>query len=110
MRLARATSRLSVGSAPRRFFTLLMLHFVPQGEQGFGDERRALFASGELVDRSPGGEGVLEPLHCANLSENPGAAVNLLRREYRPREVVIARLVGEGPVADLHHLRGGFAA
>src|SRR5256885_12753090 len=54
MRLARATSRLSVGSAPRRLFALLMLHFVPQGEQGFGDERRARFASGELVDRSPG--------------------------------------------------------
>src|SRR6266513_229954 len=109
MRLASATSRLSVGCAPRRL-ALLMLRLVPQGEQGFGDGRRAFLASGELVDRSPGGEGALEPLHCANLSENPGAAVNLLRREYRPRELVIARLVGEGAVAHLHRLRGGFAA
>src|SRR3989442_562442 len=72
MRLARATSRLSVGSAPRRLFALLMLRFVPQGEQGFGDERRALFASGELVDRSPGGKGALEPLHRADFPESPG--------------------------------------
>src|SRR5439155_1178587 len=75
MRLARATSRLSVGSAPRRLFALLMLRFVPQGEQGFGDERRALFASGELVDRSPGGKGALEPLHGTDFPENPCRAV-----------------------------------
>src|SRR5260370_32715422 len=56
MRLARATSSLSAGSAPRRRFALLMLHFVPQSEQGFGDDRGALFASGELVDRCPGGK------------------------------------------------------
>src|SRR5712691_3019283 len=110
MRLARATSRLSVGSAPRRLFTLLMPHFIAQGEQRFGDQRRALFASGELVDRSPGREGALEPLHCADFSENPGAPVDLLRRENRPREFVVARLVGEGPVADLHRFCRGFAA
>src|SRR5256885_2436037 len=110
MRLASATSRLSVGSAPRPLFALLMLRFVPQREQGFGDERRALFASGKLVDRSSGGRGALEPLHCADLSENSGAAVDLLRREHRPGELVIARLVGEGPVADLHSLRRCFAA
>src|SRR6266704_4253556 len=98
MRLARTTLRLSVGPAPRRLFALLMLHFVPQGEQGFGDERRALFASGEPVDRSSGGEGALEPLHRADFPENPGAAVDLLRRENRPGEFVVARLVGEGPV------------
>src|SRR6266699_2455693 len=66
MRLARATSRLSVGSAPRRLFALLMLRFVPQGEQRFGDDRRALFAPGKLV---------------------------------------VARLVREGPVADMNLLR-----
>src|SRR3989475_743477 len=110
MRLARATSRLSVGSALRRLFALLMLHFVPQGEQGFGDERRARFASGELVDRCPGGRGALEPLHRADFPENPGAPVDLLRRENRPREFVVARLVGEGPAADLHRFRRGFAA
>src|SRR6266852_192728 len=110
MRLARATSRLSVGPAPRRLFALLMLHFVPQGEQGFGDDRRALFASGELVDRGPGRKGALEPLHCADFSENPGAPVNLLSRENHPRELVVARLVREGPVADLHRFRRGFAA
>src|SRR5881628_1911848 len=110
MRLARATSRLSVGSAPRPLFALLMLHFVPQGEQGFGDGRRALFASGEVVDRSPGGKGALDPLHRADFSENPGAPVDLFRRENRPGEFVVARLVGEGPVADLHRLRRGFAA
>src|SRR6267142_5765533 len=110
MRLARATSRLSVGSALRRLLALFMLHFVPQGEQGFGGDRRALFASGELVDRSPGGKGALEPLHCADFSENPGAPVDLLRRENRPGELVVARLVREGPVADLHRFRRGFAA
>src|SRR2546427_7716471 len=110
MRLARATSRLSVGPAPRRLFALLMLHFVPQGEQGFGDDRRALFASGEPVDRSSGGERALEPLRRANFSENPGAPVDLLRRENRPREFVVARLVRKGPAADLHRLRRGFAA
>src|SRR5712692_2362316 len=110
MRLARATSRLSVGSAPRRLFALLMLHFVPQGEQRFGGDRRALFASGEPVDRRPGREGALEPLHRADFPENPGAPVDLLRRENRPRELVVARLVGKGPVADLHRLRRGFAA
>src|SRR5882762_1534217 len=110
MRLASATSRLSVGSAPRRLLALLMLHFVPQGEQGFGDERRVLFASGELVDRSPGGKGALEPLHRTDFSENPGAPVDLLRRENRPRELVVARLVREGAVADLHRLRRGCAA
>src|SRR5438552_3651478 len=109
MRLASATSRLSVGSA-RRLFALLMLRLVPQGEQGFGDERRALLASGELVDRSARGQGALEPLHCAHLPEYPGAAVDLLGREYRPGELVIAGLVGEGAVADLHRLRRGFAA
>src|SRR5213078_1084361 len=109
MRLASATSRLSVGCAPRRL-ALLMLRLVPQGEQGFGDERRALFASGELVDRSPGGEGALEPLHRADFPENPGAAVDLLRRENRPREFVVVRLVREGPAADLHRFRRGFAA
>src|SRR5881397_6198 len=72
MRLASATSRLSVVSAPRPLFALLMLHFVPQGEQRFGDDRRALFASGERVDRSPGREGALQPLYRADLSENPG--------------------------------------
>src|SRR5438093_329875 len=110
MRLASATSRLSVGSAPRRLFALLMLRFVPQGEQGFGDERRALFASGELVDRSPGGKGALEPLHGTDFPENPGVPVDLLRRENRPREFVVARLVRKGPAADLHRLRRGFAA
>src|SRR5436309_10507959 len=110
MRLARATSRLSVGSAPRPLFALLMLHFVPQGEQSFGDDRRALFASSEVVDRSPGVKGALEPLHRADFSENPGAPVDLFRRENRPGEFVVARLVGEGPVADLHRLRRGFAA
>src|SRR2546422_10448801 len=110
MRLARATSRLSVGSAPRRLFALLMLRFVPQGEQGFGDERRALFASGELVDRSPGGKGALEPLHGAAFPESPGAPVAALRRENRPRKIIVARLVREGPAADLHRLRRGFAA
>src|SRR6266849_1000373 len=110
MRLASATSRLSVGSAPRRPFALLMLHFVPQGEQRFGGDRRALFASGESVDRSPGRKGALEPLHRADFSENPGAPVDLLRRENRPRELVVARLVREGPVADLHRFRRGFAA
>src|SRR5204862_75427 len=74
MRLASATSRLSVPSAPRRLFALLMLRLVPQGEQGFGDERRALLASGQLVDRSARGQGALEPLHCAHLSEYPGVA------------------------------------
>src|ERR1700693_2731464 len=110
MRLASATSRLSVGSAPRRLFALLMLHFVPQGEQRFGDDRRALFAAGKLVDRGPGRRGALEPPHCADFSETPGAPVALLRRENRPREFVVARLVREGQVADLHHLRRGFAA
>src|SRR5260221_3920738 len=110
MRLASATSRLSVGSAPRRLFALLMLHLVPQGEQDFGDQRRVLLVSGELVDRSPGRKGALEPLHCTDFSENPGAAVNLLRREYRPGKLVIARLVREGAVAYLHRLRGCFAA
>src|SRR6266487_3499236 len=109
-RLASATSRLSVGSTPPRLFALLMLHFVPQGEQRFGDDRRALFASGERVDRSPGREGALEPLHRADFPENPGAPVDLLRRENRPRELVVARLVREGPVANLHRLRRGFAA
>src|SRR5882762_5458826 len=110
MRLASATSRLSVRSAPRRLLALLMLRFVPQGEHGFGDDRRVLFAPGELVDRSPGGKRALEPLHRADFSENPGAAVDLLRREDHPREFVVARLVGEGPVADLHRLRRGLAA
>src|SRR5213596_1526459 len=110
MRLASATSRLSVGSAPRPLFALVMLHFVPQGEQRFGDDRRALFASGERVDRSPGREGALQPLYRADFPENPGAPVDLLRRENRPREFVVARLVREGPVADLHRLRRGFAA
>src|SRR6266852_6480180 len=109
MRLASATSRLSVGSAPRPPFALLMLHFVPQGEQRFGGDRRALFASGEPVDRSPGRKSALEPLHRADFSENPGAPVNLLRRENRPGELVVARLVREGPVADLHRLRRGLA-
>src|SRR5437879_10378495 len=110
MRLASATSRLSVPSGPRRLFALLMLRLVPQGEQGFGDERRALLASGELVDRSARGQGALEPLRGAHLPENPGAAVDLLGREYRPGELVISGLVGEGAVADLHRLRRGFAA
>src|SRR6266571_1301990 len=110
MRLASATSRLSVGSAPRPLFALVMLHFVPQGEQRFGDDRRALFASGERVDRSPGREGPLQPLYRADFSENPGAPVDLLRRENRPGEFVVARLVREGPVANLHRLRRGFAA
>src|SRR6267143_4533799 len=110
MRLASATSPLSAGSAPRRRFALLMLRLAPQGEQRFGGDRRVLFASGELVDRCPGGEGALEPLHCADFSENPGAPVDLLRRENRPGEFVVARLVREGPVADLHRFRRGFAA
>src|SRR2546427_321956 len=110
MRLASATSRLSVVSAPRPLFALLMLHFVPQGEQRFGDDRRALFASGERVDRSSGREGALQPLYRADFSEDPGAPVDLLRRENRPREFVVARLVREGPVADLHRFRRGFAA
>src|SRR6266508_3573918 len=110
MRLASATSRLSVGSAPRPLFALVMLHFVPQGEQRFGDDGRALFASGERVDRSPGREGALQPLYRADFSENPGAPVDLLRRENRPGKLVVARLVREGPVADLHDLRRGFAA
>src|SRR5260221_5447972 len=110
MRLASATSRLSVGSAPRRPVALLMLHFVPPGEQRFGGDRRALFASGEPVDRSPGRKGALEPLHRADFSENPGAPVDLLSRENHPRELVVARLVREGPVADLHRFRRGFAA
>src|SRR6266705_3391269 len=110
MRLASATSRLSVGSAPRRLFALLMLRFVSQGEQRFGDDRRALFASAELVDRSPGRKCALEPLHCADFSENPGAPVDLLRRENRPREFVVARLVRVRSVTDLHRLCRGFAA
>src|SRR6266849_3546445 len=110
MRLASATSRLSVGSAPRRRFALLMPRLVPQGEQRFGDDRRVLFASGDLVDRRPGRKGALEPLHRADFSENPGAPVDLLRRENRPRELVVARLVREGPVADLHRPCRGFGA
>src|SRR5258708_34539635 len=110
MRWASATSRLSVGSASRRFFALLMLRFVPQGEQGFGDDRRAFFAPGELVDRRPGRKRALEPLHCADFSENPRVPVDLLRRENRPRKLVVARLVGEGPVADLNLLRRCFAS
>src|SRR6266852_1322592 len=110
MRLASVTSRLSVGSAPRRLFALLMLHFVPQGEQRFGGDRRALFASGEPVDRRPGRKGALEPLHRADFPENPGIPVDLLRRENRPGKLVVARLVREGPVADLHRFRRGFAA
>jgi len=42
MRLASATSRLSVPSAPRRLFALLMFRLAPQGEQRFGDDRRPL--------------------------------------------------------------------
>src|SRR5882762_119051 len=57
MRLASATSRLSVPSAPRRLFALLMFRLAPQGEQRFGDDRRALLASGDPVDRSPGRKG-----------------------------------------------------
>src|SRR6266568_1416415 len=105
MRLARTTSRLSVSPAPRRLFALLMLHFVPQGEQRFGDDRRALFAPGKLVDRSPGRKRALEPLHCADFSENPRVPVDLLRRENRPGKLVVARLVREGPVADMNLLR-----
>src|SRR5258708_31667406 len=110
MRLASATSRFSVGSASRRLFALLMLRFVPQGEQRFGDDRRAFFAPGELVDRSPRRKRALEPLHCADFSENPRVPVDLLRRENRPRKLVVARLVGEGPVADLNLLRRCFAS
>src|SRR5258706_10396469 len=110
MRLASATSRLSVPSAPRRLFALLMFRLAPQGEQRFGDDRRALLASGDPVDRSPGRKGALEPLHRADFSEDPGAPVDLRGREYRPREFVVARLVREGPVADLHRLCGHFTA
>src|SRR6266699_3125898 len=110
MRLASATSRLSVGSAPRRLFALLMLRFVPQGEQRFGDDRRAFFAPGKLVDRSPGRKRALEPLHRADFSENPRVPVDLLRRENRPGKLVVARLVREGPVADLNLLRRCFAS
>src|SRR5258708_25155425 len=110
MRLASATSRFSVGSAPRRLFALLMLRFVPQGEQRFGGDRRAFFAPGELVDRSPGRKRALEPLHCADFSENPRVPVGLLRRDNRPRKLVVARLVGEGPAADLNLLRRCFAS
>src|SRR5260221_198640 len=110
MRLASATSRLSVGSASRRLFALLMLRFVPQGEQRFGDDHRAFFAPGELVDRSPGRKRALEPLHRADFSENPRVPVDLLRRENRPGKLVVARLVGEGPVADLNLLRRCFAS
>src|SRR5229473_4094993 len=52
MRLASVTSRLSVGSAPRRVFALLTRPPAPQREQRFGHDRRVLFASGEFVDRS----------------------------------------------------------
>src|SRR6267143_782679 len=110
MRLASATSRLSVGPSPRRVFALLTRPPAPQREQRFGDDRRVLFASGDLVDRSPGCEGALEPLHRADLSENPGAPVDLRGRENRPRELVVARLVRVGPVADLHLPCRGCAA
>src|SRR6267143_2049289 len=110
MRLASATSRLSVGSASRRLFALLMPRLAPQSEQRFGDDRRTLFASGDLVDRSPGRKGALEPLHRTDFSENPGAPVDLHGRENRPREFVVARLVREGPAADLNRLCGGFGA
>src|SRR5437879_5881733 len=49
-------------------------------------------------------------LRRADFSENPGAPVDLLRREDRPGEFVVARLVGKGPAADLHRFRRGFAA
>src|SRR6266853_2342953 len=109
MRLASATSRLSVW-APRRLFALLTRPPAPQREQRFCDDRRVLFASGELVDRSPGCEGPLEPLHCADLSEKPGAPVNLRGRENRPRQLVVARLVPVRPLADLHLPCRGFTA
>src|SRR6267143_5525967 len=102
MRLASATSRLSVGPAPRRLFALLTRPPAPQCEQRFGDDRRILFASGEFVDRSPGRKGLLEPLHRADFSENPGAPVDLRGRENRPRELVVGRLVRVGPLADPH--------
>src|SRR5260221_2433545 len=102
MRLASATSRLSVDGAPWRVFALLTCPPAPQREQRFCDDRGVLFASGELVDRSPGCEGPLEPLHCADLSEKPGAPVDLRGRENRPRQLVVARLVPVRPLADLH--------
>src|SRR6267378_4182100 len=110
MRLASATSRLSVDWAPRRLFALLTRPPAPQREQRLCDDRRILFASGEFVDRSPGCEGPLEPLRCADLSEKPGAPVNLRGRENRPRQLVVARLVPVRPLADLHPPCRGFAA
>src|SRR5260370_31817488 len=101
MRLATATSRLSVW-APRRLFALLTRPPAPQREQRFCDDRRVLFASGEFVDRSPGCEGPLKPLHCADLSEKPGTPVDLRGRENRPRQLVVARLVPVRPLAALH--------
>src|SRR5258708_13375463 len=109
MRLATATSRLSVW-APRRLFALLTRPPAPQREQRFCDDRRVLFASGEFVDRSPGCEGPLKPLHCADLSEKPGAPVDLRGRENRPRQLVVARLVPVRPLADLHLPCRGVAA
>src|SRR6266513_4238402 len=109
-RLASATSRLSVGPAPRRFFALLTRHPAAQREQRFGDDFRVLFAPGERVDRSPGCKGAFEPLHRADFAENPRAPVNLYGREYRPREFVVARFVRVGPAADLHRPCRGFAA
>src|SRR4029077_1851089 len=75
-----------------------------------GDDRRAFFAPGELVDRSPGRKRTLEPLHSADFSENPRVPVDLLRRENRPGKLVVARLVRERPVADLNLLRRCFAS
>src|SRR2546422_8840343 len=84
MRLARATSRLSVGSAPRRLFALLMLRFVPQGEQRFGDDRRAFFAPGKLVDRTPGRSPAPEPLPRPTFLENPPVPGSPLVRRNPP--------------------------
>src|SRR5258708_10093755 len=107
--LAPATSRLSVW-APRRLFALLTRPPAPQREQRFCDDRRVLFASGEFVDRSPGCEGPLKPLHCADLSEKPGAPVTRRGRENRPRQLVVTRLVPVSPLADLHLPCRGVAA
>src|SRR5712691_948047 len=68
MTLASATSRLSVGSAPRRVFALLTLRLVSQRKQRFGGDRRVFFASAERVDRSPWRQGALEPLQRADFS------------------------------------------
>src|SRR5712691_4792437 len=108
MRLASATSRLSVGSAPRRLFALATRRLLPKSEQRLGNDRRVLFASGERVDRSPRRKGALEPLHRADFSGDRGVRVDEHGGSNRPRQSMVARIVLVGPLSDLHDLVGGF--